>query len=111
VGAGGNDVSKAIDVGIWVATANSVGGVTVTYLLNPPYALAQVHVDLVCLPLSKCAPGQYTYNAGSIPDLPTWSNPTPLAYPTCSGGAAAALVVHASVDVIQTGACGPAKAS
>lgn len=26
----------------------------------------EVHVDHDCLPIEKCAPGQYTYNAGSI---------------------------------------------
>ncbi|KXJ85859.1 hypothetical protein Micbo1qcDRAFT_169014 [Microdochium bolleyi] len=100
VGAGGNDITKAVDVGIWVATANVQGRVTVTYLLNPPYALTEVHVNLVCLPLTRCAPGQYTYGASSIPNLPTWSNPTPLVYPTCSGGSRAALIVHAAVNVL-----------
>ncbi|KAK3332678.1 hypothetical protein B0T19DRAFT_381272 [Cercophora scortea] len=111
VGAGGNDITKAVDVGIWVATANSLGRVTVTYLLNPPYALGEVHVDLVCLPLAKCAPGQYTYNAGAIPNLPTWSNPTPLAYPTCTGGSKAALIVHAAVNILTvTATCPPPTA-
>lgn len=112
VGAGGNDISKAVDVGIWVATANAQGRVTVTYLLNPPYTLAEVHVNLVCLPLTKCAPGQYTYNAGSIPNLPTWSNPTPLVYPTCTGGSKAALVIHAAVNILTVvGSCPPPKAT
>ena len=112
VGAGGNDISKAVDVGIWVATANAQGRVTVTYLLNPPYALAEVHVNLVCLPLTKCAPGQYTYNAGAIPNLPTWSNPTPLVYPTCTGGSRAALLVHAAVNILSVVSTCPApKAS
>jgi hypothetical protein len=112
VGAGGNDITKAIEVGIWVATANALGGVTVTYLLNPPYALAEAHVNLVCLPLDKCAPGQYTYNADAIPNLPTWSNPTPLKYPTCSGGSKAALVIHAAVNVLTVvSTCPPPKAS
>ncbi|KAK3996646.1 hypothetical protein QBC44DRAFT_257385 [Cladorrhinum sp. PSN332] len=112
VGAGGNDITKATDVGIWVATANALGRVTVTYLLNPPYALAEVHVNLVCLPLTRCAPGQYTYNAGAIPNLPTWSNPTPLVYPSCSGGSRAALVVHAAVNVLTVvETCPPPKAT
>jgi hypothetical protein len=112
VGAGGNDITKAVEVGIWVATANALGRVTVTYLLNPPYALAEVHVNLVCLPLTRCAPGQYTYNAGAIPNLPTWSNPSPLLYPTCSGGSRAALVIHASVNVLTvTDTCPAPEAS
>lgn len=99
-------------MGIWVATANAQGRVTVTYLLNPPYALAEVHVDLACLPVDKCAPGSYTYNAGAIPNLPTWSNPTPLVYPACSGGSKAGLIVHAAVNVLTVGgSCPPVKAS
>ncbi|KAK4464746.1 hypothetical protein QBC42DRAFT_294802 [Cladorrhinum samala] len=112
VGAGGNDITKAVDVGVWVATANAQGGVTVTYLLNPPYALAEAHVNLACLPITKCAPGQYTYNAGAIPNLPTWSNPTPLTYPTCTGGSRAALIVHAAVNILSvTSTCPAPKAS
>lgn len=108
VGAGGNDITKATEVGTWVATANALGGVTVTYLLNPPYTLAEAHVNLVCLPLDKCAPGQYTYNAGAIPNLQAWSNPTPLVYPTCSGGSRAALIVHAAVNIITVTVTCPA---
>ncbi|KAF6813867.1 hypothetical protein CPLU01_14551 [Colletotrichum plurivorum] len=111
VGAGGNDITKAIDVGIWVATANAAGRVTVTYLLNPPYALAEVHVDLDCLPIDKCAPGRYTYNAGNIPNLPTWSNPTPLQYPVCSGESRPYLIAHASINILTvTSTCPAPKA-
>jgi hypothetical protein len=104
VGAGGNDISKAIDVGIWVATASASGKVTVTYLLNPPYALAEVHVDLACLPIDKCAPGQYTFGASGLNDAATYST-DPLTYPACSGGSKAALIVHAAVDKLTVGAC------
>ncbi|KAK3896888.1 hypothetical protein C8A05DRAFT_48272 [Staphylotrichum tortipilum] len=98
VGAGGNDISAAIDVGTWTATATLGGDVTVLYQLNfPPYSLADVHVDLVCTPLATCAPGQYTFNSGPLPNLPSYLTP-PLAlpYPNCSGGSEAALIVHAS---------------
>jgi hypothetical protein len=111
VGAGSNDVTTAIDVGIWVATANALGRVTVTYLLNPPYALAAVHVQLACLPVGNCNPDQYTYNAGAIPNLPTWSNPTPLVYPTCSGGSKVYVIVNASINTsMVTVTCPPPKA-
>ncbi|RMZ73587.1 beta-glucosidase btgE [Pyrenophora seminiperda CCB06] len=111
VGVGGNDITQAIDIGIWVATANALGRVTVTYLLNPPYALSAVHVQLACLPISTCNQAQYTYNAGAIPNLPTWSNPTPLVYPTCSGGSRASLIVHASTNILTvTATCPPPKA-
>ncbi|KAH6623692.1 hypothetical protein F5144DRAFT_595815 [Chaetomium tenue] len=108
VGAGNNDISKATDVGIWVATANASGRVTVTYLLNAPYALAEIHVDLDCLPIDKCAPGQYTFGKGALADVLTYAT-TPLTYPTCRGGAKAALIVHAAVDVIVEGTVCPPK--
>jgi hypothetical protein len=112
VGAGGNDLTKDVNVGLWVATANVQGRTTVTYLLNPPYTLAEVHVDLVCLPLAKCTASQFSYNAGAIPNLPTWSNPTPLVYPTCTGGSKAALIVQAAVNVLTVvSTCPPPKAS
>jgi hypothetical protein len=103
VGAGGNDISKATDVGIWVATANALGKVTVTYLLNPPYALGEVHVDLDCLPIDTCAPGQYTFGASGL-KVATYSTGL-LTYPSCSGGSKAALIVHAAVDKLTVGSC------
>jgi hypothetical protein len=92
---------QQVDVGIWVATANAQGRVTVTYLLNPPYALAEVHVDLACLPIDSCIETGFTYNAGAIPNLPTWSNPTPLVFPTCSGGSVAYLIVFSNVNILK----------
>jgi hypothetical protein len=109
VGAGNNDISKATDVGVWVATANASGGVTVTYLLNPPYALAEVHVDLACLPVDKCAPGQYTFGKGGLEGVPTYSTTGVIRYPSCSGGSKAALIVHAAVDVRVQGTVCPGK--
>ncbi len=112
VGAGGNDITKGIEVGTWIAVSTPQGGVTVTYILTGSYTLAEVHVDLVCLPLAKCAPGQYTYNQGAIPNLPTWSNPTPLQYPVCSGGSKAALIIHAAVNIMSvTNTCPAPKAT
>ena len=104
VGAGGNDISKAQNVGIWVATANASGKVTVTYSLNPPYALAEVHVNLTCLPITKCAPGQYSFGKSGLNDVTTYSTAL-ITYPTCSGGFKAALIVHAAVDKLTVGTC------
>ncbi|KAK4038615.1 hypothetical protein C8A01DRAFT_47814 [Parachaetomium inaequale] len=108
VGAGNNDLSKATDVGVWVATADASGRVTVTYLLNGPYALAEVHVDLACLPIDKCAPGQYTFGKGGLGDVASYSTGL-IRYPTCSGGSKAALIVHAAVDVLVKGTVCPPK--
>lgn len=111
VGAGGNDISKAVNVGTWTAVADILGKVTVTYLLSPGYALAEVHVNLKCVAdITKCAPGQYTYNSAAIPNLSTWST-TPLSYPSCGAGKVG-LIVHAAVNVLTTATtCEPPKAT
>ncbi|KAK4124414.1 hypothetical protein N657DRAFT_572153 [Parathielavia appendiculata] len=106
VGAGGNDVSKGTNVGVWTATANPAGGVTVNYLLNPPYVLDEVHVDLACLPIDKCAPGSYTYGKDGLAGAPQHTV-GPLQYPSCRGGSKAALIVHAAVDYIVQGSVCP----
>ena len=104
VGAGGNDISHAFLVGTWTATATAQGLVTVTYhLSDPPYTLADVHVDLVCTPPPlDCAPGQYTFNSGPLPPNTSDFSTPPLLYPICPAGSEAALIVHASVNVATT---------
>ncbi|KAK4237091.1 hypothetical protein C8A03DRAFT_16338 [Achaetomium macrosporum] len=109
VGAGNNDISKATDVGVWTATANAQGRVTVTYLLNPPYTLSEVHVDLECLPIEKCAPGSYTVGESGLGDVPARQVAVG-SFPSCSGGSKAALIVHAAVDqMVRGGTACPAK--
>ncbi len=105
VGAGGNDISKATNVGTWSATANAAGKVTVSYLLSTGYAVTEVHVDLACLPIDKCAPGQYTFGKSGLADVASYST-TALTYPTCSGGNKVGLIVHAAVDKMTVGTCG-----
>jgi hypothetical protein len=58
---------------------------------------------LDCLPIDTCATGQYTFNSGALPNVPVYVNPTPLQYPTCSGGSQAYLILHASVNFVTTG--------
>jgi hypothetical protein len=108
----GNDISKAIDVGEWTAIASPTGGVTVTYSLDPGFFVTEVHVDLECLPIDTCAPGQYTFNSGALPNVPVFSNPTPIPYPTCSGGSVAYLILHAAITQTTTATeCPPPKAT
>jgi hypothetical protein len=99
-------------VGTWVATANALGGVTVTYLLNSPYTITEAHIDLDCLPIDTCAPGQYTFKAENLPNVVTYSNPTPLVYPTCSLPSVAYLIIHAAVNIVTTATtCAPPVAT
>ncbi|KAH7020830.1 uncharacterized protein B0I36DRAFT_333240 [Microdochium trichocladiopsis] len=108
VGAGGNDISKAIDVGTWSAKLNSQGRVVVTYALDAGYSLSEAHVDVECLPIDKCAPGQYTYNSGAIANLRTWTT-SPIPYPpSCSGNNKVALIVHAAVNKLTSANTCPA---
>jgi hypothetical protein len=107
VGAGGNNIQNAINVGTWNAIASPTGGVTVTYNLSPGYFIDEAHVDLECLPIDTCAPGQYTFNSGALPNLPVYAMPTPIQYPTCSGGSQAYLIVHGSINYVTTGSTCP----
>jgi hypothetical protein len=102
VGAGGNNIDNAIGVGDWTAIASPTGGVTVTYSLDPGYFIDEAHIDLDCLPIDSRAPSQYTFNSGALPNLPVYSNPTPLQYPTCFGGSQAYLIIHGSINYLTT---------
>ncbi|OBT81315.1 hypothetical protein VE02_10113 [Pseudogymnoascus sp. 03VT05] len=102
VGAGGNVISKATNVGTW--SANSQGtDVFVTYALTGPYYPDQVHVDIGCMPFKKCAPGQYKYGNEALAGTGKSTFTTPagaLKVPTCSTGVY--LIVHAAVDTVET---------
>jgi hypothetical protein len=102
VGASGNDLNNAINVGNWTAVASPAGGVTVTYSLNAGYFVDEVHVDLDCLPIDTCAPEQYTFNSGALPNSPIYANPIPIQYPVCSGGSAPYLILHGSINFLTT---------
>lgn len=75
----------------------------VVYLINPPYALSEAHVDLACLPIDKCAPGSYTFGRDGLGGVSTFSTTQPQ-YPSCpSGSRAALIIIHAAIS--QTGVC------
>lgn len=93
VGAGGNDVNKAVQVGTWTATADSKGSVSVSYMVqgssssSTSYGLSEVRVQLSCLPLNQCSPSQYTYSSGALNSVSSFTA-SPIAWPKCgsSGG-------------------------
>lgn len=102
VGAGGNVISKATNVGTWSAKSQGTA-VSVTYALTGPYYPDQVHVDIGCMPFKKCAPGQYAYSNEKLAGtgMSTFTTPAgALKVPTCSTGMY--LIVHAAVDTIET---------
>ena len=106
VGAGGNDVPKATNVGTYMAKADASGKVTVTYNLSGPYTITEAHVDLDCLPIDKCAPSQYTFESNGLKDLSTYTT-TSFKYPTCTSSSKAYLSVYAAVDVVAEGKACP----
>lgn len=112
VGAGGNDIAKAIEVGYWKAWADSHGRVTVKYQLHhPPYTLAEVNVHLGCLPLNKCSASDYGWRSGPYYGASSLST-SPLEYPDeCPRGEKVALIVHAKIEKkYETSTCPPPKA-
>ena len=114
VGAGLNDISKAINVGIWTAKSDTAGKVSVTYATTAgsPYRLSQVHVDLDCLSIDKCAPGSYTFGKDDLADVTIFTTTPALTYPAYGVGSKAYLTVHAAVNVLTNSAtCEPPKAA
>ncbi|RYP21721.1 hypothetical protein DL765_002077 [Monosporascus sp. GIB2] len=103
VGAGGNDISKATNVGTW--TAKLKGGlVTVTSSTTGSYLMTEVHVEVKCPPITECAPGQYVYNSGSI-STNSYTTTPGIKYPTCAGGAKPVLIIHAAISKRSTTTC------
>lgn len=99
-------------MGTWTAVASPTGGVVVTYSLTAGYFIDEAHIDLACLPIDTCAPGQYTFNSGALPNLAVYANPTPIQYPTCSGGSQAYLIIHGSINFVTTATtCAPPVAT
>ncbi|KAK1828043.1 hypothetical protein QBC39DRAFT_265936, partial [Podospora conica] len=103
-GAGNNNLNAATNVGTFTAKALGTG-VTVTYNLTGPYRLSEVHADQRCLPITTCAPGQYTFGASGLANVQTYSNTNALPFPTCSGGARPYLIVHAVVRELKNVPC------
>jgi hypothetical protein len=103
VGAGQNDISKAVQVGTWSAILTS-SGVSVTYTLYTGYTLAEVHVDLVCS-ITTCAPGQYTYGNTNAAALGSTFTVSGLTLPSCRPFY---LIIHAIIDTTTTSTSCPA---
>ncbi|KAH7009080.1 uncharacterized protein B0I36DRAFT_356804 [Microdochium trichocladiopsis] len=110
VGAGGNDITKAVTVGSWAAKANWEGKVAIGWALAEGYNLAEANVYFDCLPLNQCTPGSYTRKSGTLTakDTRYWAVTT-LAYPKCPSGSQAALIVHAFVNIKTTDSKCPAR--
>ncbi|KAK4451222.1 hypothetical protein QBC34DRAFT_348223 [Podospora aff. communis PSN243] len=106
VGAGGNNLNSATNVGTWTALASPTGQVTVTYILTASYRLYVVHVHLACT-VTNCSPGQYTFNSGALPNVQFYAT-SPLTFPTCTGNASPYLIIHAGVSLLTTAATCPA---
>ena len=102
VGVAGNDIDRAVKVGIWTAVAYVEGGIAVAYIMDAPYLVDEVNIDLACLPIASCAPDQYLYRYSGPTNVFTVGN---LQYPTCSGGSQAYLIVQAVVYKLTVPPC------
>jgi len=67
VGAGGNDITKATDVGGFTATLSGTT-LTVTYTLSSGFDLSEVHIYASCNTPGSCAPGSYGF-PNPVPNL------------------------------------------
>ena len=108
VGAGGNNIANAIAVGTWTADADQANGdaTTFTYNLSAGYQLVEVHIDFDCS--VTCAPGQMTFNPGSVVNgLSAYSATLP--YPTCNPMNTRQFTLHAVVKKITTDATCPTQ--
>jgi len=100
VGAGGNDIMKAIDVGDFKATLSTTPAgleLTVTYTLDSGFDLGEVHVYAACTAPKSCAPGSFTYPA-TQPNLSGTSDTSFVAkfiVPSCTSYY---IVIHAKVN-------------
>lgn len=92
VGAGGNDVSKATEVGTFTAQLSG-STLSFTYELNDDtFDLSEVHVQASCKAPTTCAPG-----STHILDLPRlWQGTTTNPLPDPSRSLAAALITLSS---------------
>jgi hypothetical protein len=68
VGAGGNNVTKGIEVGTFTATLSGTS-LTVRYSLYNGFDLSEVHFYASCSQPGSCAPGSYTYPGSTVLDL------------------------------------------
>jgi len=110
VGAGQNVLSKATNVGTWSAIETN-GIVYVTYAVTPPYTIREVQVDLGCLPMSTCAPGQYKFGKTLGTGVTSYTTTPGVPFPSC-GTKTPYLIIHAKIGVpSSTTACPPPVAT
>ena len=64
--------------------------------MNDGYVLDGVHVDIGCLPVDNCAPGQYVYGKDGLGGVSTYQTGG-IAVPTCSTSDLY-IIVHAAVN-------------
>jgi hypothetical protein len=108
VGAGGNDISKAVNVGSWFAQVHSDGKVYVYFSVAGGYSLSSVHVDIGCTPISSCNPGGYDYGNNNLTGGTTSFTTTGIAVPSCGNWSKNYIIIHADISSTHTGSysCG-----
>ena len=102
VGAGGNDLSKSIDVGSWSAQKHSDGKVYVYLSVAGGYSLGSVNVDVGCTPISSCNPGGFDYSNNGLPSGTTSFTTPGLTLPGCGNGGQNYIIVQAGINSAHT---------
>jgi hypothetical protein len=102
VGAGGNDVSKATEVGTFSATLSGTS-FSFTYTLYSSattgfFDLSEVHVYASCDTIKSCAPGSYTYPGSTALSLGGTTDTTWTASFTVGSCSTYYLIFHAKVS-------------
>jgi len=101
VGAGGNDLSKAVGVGSWTASTAKDGKIYVNCAVGNGYSLGSVSVDVGCSSINSCNPNNFDYNfspAAGTTSLLT----TGFAVPNCGRTGTPYIIVQASVNSVTT---------
>lgn len=101
VGAGGNDQSKAINVGSWSAQTQKDGKIYVYYSVAGGYSLGSVMVDVGCTPISSCNPSGFDYNFSPAQGSTSFTTPG-LTMPSCGRNGQPYIIIQATIDSTHT---------
>lgn len=101
VGAGGNDQSKAINVGSWSAQMHQDGKIYVYYSAAGGYSLGQVMVDVGCAPISSCNPSGFDYTFSPAQGTTSFTTGG-MAVPSCGKNGSPYLIVQATINSANT---------
>jgi hypothetical protein len=102
VGAGGNDQSRAVNVGSWSAQTQKDGKIYVYYSVGGGYSLGQVMVDVGCTPIASCDPQGFDVSFTPTQGATSFTTPSGIAMPNCGRNGQAYVIVQATIESAHT---------